>query len=140
MEKKKPKEIPPPKESRKVISLLEHRKKKMVQEPCGGFCLICNMVNDCEEFLAELEEEWSEELYEISQEDGDKTIKVTMALGQGREFIEVLKDTLLFQFVEAKETKTRSVVSTNKETVGRLMVAELVELGINFSYRVQLNK
>ena len=77
----------------------------MSQEPCGGFCLICNMVNDCEEFLAELEEEWSEELYEISQEEGNRTITVSMTPRRGKEFLEVLKDTLLYQFVEVRGDK-----------------------------------
>ena len=137
MAKKKPVDLSPTLEPRKVISLIEHRKKKMSQEPCGGFCLICNMVNDCEEFLAELEEEWSEELYEISQEEGNRTITVSMTPRRGKEFLEVLKDTLLFQFVKVRKDKTRTVVCTNKETVGRLMVAELVDMGINFSYRVK---
>jgi hypothetical protein len=138
MAKKIPVEKPPRKDKCKVISLLEHRKKKLIrQEPCGGFCLICNMVNECEEFLAELEEEWSEELYEISQEEDDQTIYVSMSPRRGKEFLEVLKDTLLFQFVKVRKDKTRTVVCTNKETVGRLMVAELVDMGINFSYRVK---
>ncbi len=141
MAKKKPVEPTRALEARKVISLLEHRKKKlMVQEPCGGFCLICNMVNECEEFLAELEEEWSEELYEISQEEGDCIIYVTLTPRQGHEFLEVLKDTLLFQFVDVQESVRKVVVSTTKETVGRLMVAELVDMGINFSYKVTAKK
>jgi len=95
------------------------------------------MVNECEDFLEELEEEWSEELYDISQEKGDKIYSVSMSTEQGSDFLEVLKDTLLFQFVKVRNGKNKTVVSTEKETVGRLMVAELVDLGISFSYKAK---
>jgi len=137
MSKKKPLEPVPVPSSRKVISLLEHRQKKLTEEPCSGFCLICNLVNECEEFLAESEAEWSEELYEISQERSNKVISVSMTPNQGKAFLDILKDTLLFQFVQVKEGKNRTAVVTNKETVGRLMVAELADMGIDFSYKVK---
>jgi hypothetical protein len=137
MSKKKPLEPAPVTTSRKVISLLEHRQKKLPEEPCSGFCLICNLVNECEEFLAESEAEWSEELHEISQERCNKIISVSMSPDQGKTFLEVLKDTLLFQFVQVKQNKNRTVVTTNKETVGRLMVAELADMGIDFSYKIK---
>lgn len=119
----------------KVVSLAEHREKKRNEKPCNGLCLICTRINECDEFLEELEEEWSEELMEISQEGGDRTYAVFMSTEDGRRFVEVLKETLLFQFVEHTMTGNTMLVSTDKETVSRLMVAELMDLEIDFSFR-----
>ncbi len=132
MEKKKP--VPAVRNGKKVISLAEHRERKRNEGPCNGFCLICSRVNECDEFQEQLEQEWSEELAEISREEGEKEYTVTLSLSEGQRFIDALKETLLFQFVHHRAGKRRSYVSTDKETVSRLMVAELMDLEINFSF------
>jgi hypothetical protein len=118
----------------KVISLAEHREKRLNEGPCSGFCLTCKRINECDEFLEQLEEEWSEELKEISREEGDKTYTVSMPADDGERFIGVLEETLLFQFVSHNTKKNKMYVSTEKETVSRLMVAELMDMEIAFSF------
>ena len=118
----------------KVISLAEHREKKLSERPCNGFCLTCKRINECEEFLEQLEQEWSEELKEISEEQSDKIYTVSMLAKDGHRFVGVLEETLLFQFVEHRTQRNKMYVTTEKETVSRLMVAELMDLDIDFSF------
>jgi len=118
----------------KVISLAEHREKKLGERPCNGFCLTCKRINECEEFLEQLEQEWSEELKEIGREQSDRIYTVSMPVEEGRRFVSVLEETLLFQFVEHRTQRNKMHVSTEKETVSRLMVAELMDLDIDFCF------